>query len=180
MDKDITKKLESLELPAIEMSEHQRLLRRAILARYKKNDFMFIFKKAIPIGVALFITVIVAGVVFNFKDAAPASAQDIAEESYRLIERLSPSEKDALKAKLNMGNPEELLKQAQNAKDLASFTFEQLKSQYPEAFPLPSDSKKTSDLSALKFLLFTGADGSKHIIGISSDNKLPMLTVSDK
>ncbi|MFZ2146581.1 MAG: hypothetical protein WAV28_05110 [Sedimentisphaerales bacterium] len=169
---DLIKKLENLDLPEVELQSHQRRLKMALLnsGYWKGETTMSLLKKAVPVGGIVTIATIIVVFIFTFKGATPqASAQEIAQKSYKTVASLSQEQQGALKQEMHI-DVLTILQEAQNAKDLRALTYDQVVSEYPE-------NAKLIDSRNVKFLEFTNADGLKILLGLDQNN-LPAFTLA--
>jgi hypothetical protein len=213
MKQNTTHNLEEIKMQSIDMHNHRTELRRALLTSShwdkQQKDIFSLWKggekimqknKFITTGVALGIlaVVFISGLVFIPKNDKTAYAEQIAQQSYHTVSTLTPEQQEEIKQRVHM-DPTELLKDAKNAKDLQSLTYDQFISQYPEMHigPMPGDAhtvqisdgdanvdpaiptpgNESMDMHALKFLQFTDKDGNKVVIGIDQKN-LPVFAFS--
>jgi hypothetical protein len=139
------KQLEHLELPEIETPAHKRQLRIALLSapRFTQsrarrfwnaigNASSMNMKKIIPIGAIALVAVValVAGV--GFQGMTPrADAQQVTRLSLAMVSGLPAEDSSALTAILN-ADPATILKEAQNASDLTTLTYDQFIALYPQ------------------------------------------------
>jgi hypothetical protein len=212
--KTITEKnLEALETPAPDTKQHQVLLKKALLTSSywdKKSSFREFFlkggeeittmKKFLSVGII--VTVMIVATLFivfsplslENNNTQRVYAEQIAQASSQAVSNLTPSQLQALKQKLP-ADPDELLQEAKNAKDLQMLTYDQFISEYGNAqlstggmiisanghiIPtmLPqitgAPTPETLDRHNLKFLQFTDANGDKVVMGINQSD-LPVF-----
>ena len=206
--KNITKKnLELLEIPAPHAKHHQVLLRKALLSSShwdKKTSFFDFFvkggeeitvmKKFLNVGIIALVLIVAAlFVVFSpmaRTNTQRAYAEQLAQDSSQAVAQLTPSELQKLKQRLPL-DPDELLQEAKNAKDLQILTYDQFMSEYgnvtmgtggmtvnangsitPPALPngTLNPGPQTIDMHNLKFMQFTDTQGDKVVIGIDQNN----------
>lgn len=120
------------------------------------------------------------GTILLPKTATPAYAQEIAQKSYQAVSTLTPDQQQALQKKIqtsSLGGPLDLLKQAQNAKDLTVLTYDQVTSQYPDLLPRAGAGQdgQPLDMQKMKFLKFTNADGGRVVLGVDPTSYLPFF-----
>jgi len=214
--KTITEKhLKKLEVPTPDIKYHQPLLKDALITSShwnKKANFFDFFlkggekitamKKFLSVGIIATVMIVAAlFVVFSplsheNNNTQRAYAEQIAQASSQAISNLTPSQLQELKQKLP-ADPDELLQEAKNAKDLQTLTYDQFMSEYGNTrfgtggmtsntkgaiiHPvLPSISGAPTpeivDMHNLKFLKFTDANGDKVVMGISQ-NDLPVFVL---
>lgn len=210
--KTITEKnLEALEVPAPDSKQHQILLRNALLISshwdkktrfsnflWKGGEEITTMKKNFSVGIiAIVIIVATLFVVFSplsRNNTHRAYAEQIAQASSQAVSNLTPSQLQELKQKLP-ADPDELLQEAKNAKDLQTLTYYQFISEYgnarlstggmtisangqitPPALPQISGAPTpaTLDMHNLKFLQFTDTSGDKVVMGINQSD-LPVF-----
>jgi hypothetical protein len=169
---DLIKKLDNLDLPEIELQNHRRRLKMALLnSGYWKGErtIMSLLKKQI-VPFSGFIAIVAIIIVFSivFKSATlPVSAQELAQKSYDKVASLSPEQQEALKKTTGALDARDLLEEALSAEDLKVLTYDEFASQYP---PVPPDQE--GKLRTLMFLRFTHSNGLTVILGIDR-NFLP-------
>lgn len=198
MNKHI-KDLEQLKINPIIMHHHQAKLRRALLdsSYWDRKQKKFLFwkggeeitrmKKFTALGAALCVIIlsilyVAYGPLTN--NSQTAYAEQLAQESSQAVLHLTPAELQTLKQKLPM-DPNELLQEAKNAKDLKTLTYNQFVSEYPQVTKgfstngenaiydkNPSDVSQPQvvDMHTLKFLQFTDPNGDKVVLGIDQNN----------
>ena len=169
---DLIKKLESLDLPEIELQNHRRRLKTALLnSGYWKGEstIMSLLKKQIvPVSGIIAIAAIIIVFSFVFKSATlPVSAQEIAQKSYNKVTNLSPEQEEELNKTTGALDARDLLEEALSAEDLKVLTYDEFAGQYPPAPPDPE-----GKLHTLTFLKFTHSNGMTVILGIDQ-NFLP-------
>ncbi len=182
--KDLIEQLEHLSIPDIKMPTRQRLLKVSLMAAYSKKSFLDSllekFNTMTPLkklSTAGAVTLVAVALLYGFQTMTPqAKAQQTARKSFQAISTLTQAEKDSLKVKLSSNlSPEQLLQQAEAAKDLKVLTYAEVADQLPP--PPQGMHKQSPDLSSMKFLQFTDTDGSKVTVGISPDNNLPTIVL---
>jgi hypothetical protein len=180
-EEELIKQLEQVDLSEITLPGHQHRLAQALLDSRRFNTStpvsMFI-KKASPIG-GIIAVVVIAVVVFSFVSAPRSSAQELAQRSYKAVAGLPPARRAALKAQLGLNGPDgldEILRQAQNAKDLRVLTYDQLTNQLPAG--ITWSASPDGQATSTKFLLFTGQNNVTYAIGVNNDSSLPTVALA--
>ncbi|OGG17089.1 hypothetical protein A3D77_05760 [Candidatus Gottesmanbacteria bacterium RIFCSPHIGHO2_02_FULL_39_11] len=176
--------LSKLKVPVIEMKKHQQKLRRALLTSSHWNrkqsllsSFVFFWKgseknmniKRLALS-CLVVTLLVAG-VFAFTNKSGNStvyAKELAQKTYQTVAALPADKQEQLKTTLGMDS-HTILQEAQNAKDLKGFSYDD----FASSNPLPPD--PDGKLKTLKFLQFTRPDGQVVILGIDPATNLPVF-----
>lgn len=210
--KTITERnLEELKVPAPDINQHQMSLRKALLSsshwdkKTRFNNFLWkggeeiiTMKRFLSVGIiALVMIVAMLFIVYSplsQNNTQRAYAEQIAQASVQAVSNLTPSQLQTLKQKLP-ADPDELLQEAKNAKDLQTLTYDQFISEYgnirlgtggmtistnghitPPVLPqiTGAPSPETLDMHNLKFLQFTDANGDKVVMGINQ-NDLPIF-----
>jgi hypothetical protein len=139
--------LTKVTVPAVELKRHQQALRRALLASShwaKKpsllSNFVFLFWKGSDKNMnykrlalsGVVVAVLVAGVLamsIIWPGNSTAHAKELAQKSLQTVSQLSTEEK--AKREISV-DTEDLLKEAQNAKDLTVLTYDQVKDMLPQ------------------------------------------------
>ena len=141
--KEYIKQLENLELPEIETPAHKRQLRIALLSapRFTQSRARRLWnamgnassmKKIIPIGAIALVAVVALVVGVGFQGITPrADAQQVTRLSLATVSALPAEDSSALTAILN-ADPATILKEAQNASDLTTLTYDQFVALYPQ------------------------------------------------
>jgi hypothetical protein len=173
---DLIKKLENLDLPEVELASHQRRLKMALLNsgcwKGETTTMSLLKKQIVPVSGIIAIAATIVVLSFTFKGATPqASAQEIAQKSYKAVSSLTSEQQGALNKTTGALDARNLLEEALSAEDLKVLTYDEFVDQYP---PPPDPDGK---LSTLKFLQFTHSNGMKVVLGIDQDN-LPAFTSS--
>jgi hypothetical protein len=203
MNPNLENNLNTMTLPTIEVEKHQQKLRRALLTSShwdKKSSFLsevivflkggdkhMINKLALS---GLFIAVLALGIFALARLQAgnsTAYAKELAQKSIQAVSNLTPEQLQTLKQRLP-NDPNEILDEAKNAKDLQTLTYDQFVGSYPQVqmstnggfmgitgkgpLPVPSDALQsdTMDMRSFKFLQFTNKNGDKVVVGIDQNN----------
>lgn len=139
--------LSQLAKPTVELKRYQQALRRALLASshwdkkpsilsnlvlpkvWKGSEKNMNYKRLVLSG--LVVAVLAVG-LFLISSLIPghstAYAKELAQKSLQMVAQLSPEEKEKHEIRVDT---EDLLKEAQNAKDLTVLTYEQVKDLLP-------------------------------------------------
>lgn len=168
---DLIKKLENLDLPEVELPNHQRRLKMALLnsGYFKKQPTMSTLKKFVPVGALALVAIVAVSVISFTSQPSQASAQEIARRSHEAVTHLSPEQHGALNHTVGMDS-RTVLQEAQSAKDLKVLTYDEFAGSAPH-HPTDPDSK----LRTLKFLQFTNANDQIVILGIDQNSNLPVF-----
>ncbi len=179
--------LDDVDIRPIDMPHHRTELRRALLASpywhkpeqvVSKGEKIMQKKTLIAAVLAVAVTaiVLVFGVVVMPSLTGTAYAAELAQKSYQTVKDLPPEQQGDLVKKLQIGNIDELLQRAKNAKDLKVLTYDQFAAEYP--LPRPAPAGEGPDLRSLTFLQFTDTDGTKVALGIDKNNNLPAVVMA--
>jgi hypothetical protein len=180
-EEELIKQLQQVDLSDITLPGHQRRLAKALLnsRRFRISTPMSMFiKKASPIG-GVIAAVVVAVVVFTFVSAPTGSAQQLAQRSYKAFASLPPARQAALKAQLGLNGPsglDEILRQAQNAKDLCVLTYDQLTNRLPAG--ITWSASPDGQAASTTYLMFTGQNDVTYAIGVNNDSSLPTVALA--
>lgn len=185
MTQTIEDQLNKMAIPAVEMKRHQQALRRALLTSSHwdrkpsllSNLMVFVkggeknmnIKRFAFAG--LFVAILIAGVFAITSTKTGSStvyAKELAQKTYQTVSNLPTDKQEQLKTTLGMDS-RTVLQEAQNAKDLKGFSYEE----FAKSNPLPPD--PDGKLKTLKFLQFTRADGQVVVLGIDPTTNLPVF-----
>lgn len=188
MTHDIEDQLSKMAIPTVEMKRHQQELRRALLTSSHwdrkpsllSNLMVFVkggeknmnLKRFAFAG--LFVAILIAGVfaiTSNKTGSSTVYAKELAQKTYQTVSNLPTDKQEQLKTTLGMDS-RTVLEEAQNAKDLKGFSYED----FAKSNPLPPD--PDGKLKTLKFLQFSKADGQVVILGIDPATNLPVFVSS--
>ncbi len=238
-DEQFEKMLTGMEVPQAANSAHQQDLKSVLVdifyteMKTREKGFFTMRRKifaSVAVGLAGLIAIAVSIVILTPGGQASA-AQLLAKQSSSYVSGFSPGGKAQLLQKFSAeyhADPQQLLREAQQASDLTMLTYDQLKTAHADIFamlpnnrrpagavvrasckdaqagvsgpvtsgnktqPLSGDKAQVPvhcgqpqagpapafpDLSNMKFLLFTGSQGQKVLLGIGPDND-PVLTMT--
>lgn len=202
MKHTLEKHLEHMQIPTLTVKKFASQLEKELMSASswnKKSNFRdFLWKggenimiqhKIITSGIAFGVmAIVIAGGIFLLpNNTKTAYAEQIAQQSYHALSHLSPDKLQDLKQRLPV-DPNDLLSEAKNAKDLQTITYDQFVKYTPqikmrvgmvsgkgEGDQLPPlGTPETMDMHNYKFLQFTDPNGYKVILGID-ENNLPVF-----
>ncbi len=147
-DDRFTEMLTDMEVPQLNSSAHQALLRTALVdaSRREKQTHRkgFTMRRKIlasaTVGLACLAAIAASIVILTPGDQASA-AQELAKQSSGYVAGLSPGDKASLTQEFRTAyhaDPQQLLDEAQHAGDLTMLTYDQLKTDHPDIFALLS------------------------------------------
>jgi hypothetical protein len=200
---ELEKKLEGLDYPDIELPNHQRRLKMALLSsgRFAKRSFInfppfadyvkeaSMFKKVLMSAgaVALVAVLVVVGLtITTFKDSSQAQAQELVGKAISKVDGLSPDERQAVEQKVQV-DLNRMLHDAKIAKDLAIVDRNTLdqeiialnSSNSPVVSPDSILKKAIPDSKNLVTILrFTDRYGQKVTLGMDANN-IPLWCMVD-
>jgi hypothetical protein len=183
---------QNMAVPVVTMKPHHVQLKQAIFAASRPDNTnmspshtlgsinrgwsIFMTKKRIAFSGLAMLLVIAAATTFTmFNGQSPtAHAQELTKQSIGAVTKLTPEQQKALNQQVH-GDALADLQAAKQAKDLKALTYEEATKEFPRMMTIP-DRGQNSDLNLqkLKYLRYTDAQGSTHILGISSTG-LPVL-----
>lgn len=181
-----------MTVPTASLAAHQAQLKQALLAASPptktttKHIWRILMRKkkiVIP-GVASAVVALALAVGIVIQMQMPVSAAELTRRSIHTVATLSPSERKDLNTRVN-GDAQKVLEDAKKAKDLKVLTYDEYKKQATQVPGAPNGSASLPigdraggpDITKLRYLVYTGNDGTHNVIGID-DNNLPVLIMT--
>jgi hypothetical protein len=178
--------LQKLTVPTAALDAHQAQLKQALLASSQpsennlKHTWRVLMRKkrfVIPsLATVMVAVVLVVGIMVQAQ--RPVSAIELTQRSLGKVSALTFEQRQALDSKLN-GDAERELQAARKAKDLQVLSYEEYTKQLQSSAdpsPLRGDDQS---LTSLHYLIYTSADGMRHVIGVNDDN-LPVIIMTSR
>lgn len=188
---ELIKRLERLDLPNIKLPRHRQNLNMALLhsgyLTLKKQTTMSLMRKFATAGtIALAAAVVAIGIgYFKNPGSSVAYAKQLAQSSYHAVLSLSPAQQIALGNRIgwNVSTPAELLREATNANDLSTVSYNQFMHENAQTSvastanttSATSNPSATADMHNARFLQFTAQNGEVIYLAIEQNNYLPIM-----